>query len=165
MLYDYCPKCGGKYTLDEGENKLQCRKCSFVLYRNSKPTASVLILDKGRLLLGRRRIEPSKGKWDVIEGFLNNGEHPVDGAIREVREETGLEVDPYELLGFFMDVYGPTKEPTLNICFIGKRIKGELRPGDDIEKLKWFKRDEIPRDIAFQNGKDMIEAWLQKSLK
>ena len=60
--------------------------------RNAKRCASAVIVREGRVLLGRRAGEPGRGQWDIPGGFLNPWEHPADGAMREVREETGLEV-------------------------------------------------------------------------
>lgn len=104
-------------------------------------------------------MEPSKGKWDVIGGFLNYGEHPEDGAVREAKEETGLDVQVTHQLGIFMDTYGIDEEATLNLCFIVKVIGGTEKANGDIAELRWFPIDEIPAEIAFDNGRRMIEEW------
>jgi ADP-ribose pyrophosphatase YjhB (NUDIX family) len=163
MIYDYCPKCGGPYSTQTENNKLFCLNCDVVTYLNSKPTASTLIIDGDKVLLGKRRSEPAKGKWDVIGGFLDYHEHPEVGAIREAKEETGLDVKVEKLLGIFMDEYGPDKYSTLNICYVVSVIGGNPIAGDDIEELKWFSSNQIPSDIAFKNGKDMLGIW-QKTL-
>ncbi|MCU0678884.1 MAG: NUDIX domain-containing protein [Planctomycetes bacterium] len=156
-LYDFCPKCGGSLELKEtfGHNWLVCRACAFVFYQNSKPTVSTLIMKGDKLLLGKRSIEPSRGEWDVIGGFLEPGEHPIDGAKREAQEETGLKIEIGEMIGFYMDVY-ERKYPTLNICFLATASGGHLRPGDDIAELKWFVLDAIPKRLAFKNGDKMV---------
>ncbi|MFA6197991.1 MAG: NUDIX hydrolase [Patescibacteria group bacterium] len=160
MLYNNCPKCGWKYSGQGLKHILSCTKCGFTFYINSKPTASAIIVDGDKILLGKRRIEPSKGKWDVIGGFLDFGEHPEVGVRREVKEETGLDVIIDGLLGFFMDTYDQTGDATLNICFVVRAISNQLTPGDDIEEVRWFAPTEIPNDIAFKNGRDMIDAWM-----
>ncbi|MDD4902778.1 MAG: NUDIX hydrolase [Patescibacteria group bacterium] len=119
-----------------------------------------MIIDGDKVLLGKRCIEPEKGKWDVIGGFLEYGEHPEAGARREAREETGFDIEIEKLLGIYMDIYGPEKYSTLNICYIAKIVSGEVKPGDDIEELKWFSASELP-EVAFQNGKDMLRDWLR----
>ena len=162
MVYQYCPKCGSKYEKSE-TTKFFCNKCGNIVYLNSKPTASTLIVDGNKVLLGKRRIEPKKGKWDVIGGFLEYSEHPEDGAKREAKEETGLDIEIEKLLGIFMDEYETDKYATLNICYVARVVGGEETPGDDIEELKWFEPTELPKDIAFKNGKDMLEEWLVKS--
>lgn len=126
---------------------------------NSKPAASVLILDGEKILLGKRSIEPSKGKWDIIGGFLNYGEHPHEGAIREAKEESGLDIEITGYIGTFMDVYGENQEATLNMGFTSRIAGGEMLPNDDIAELKWFSAHHLPSDIAFENGKRMLDAW------
>ena len=167
MKYKYCVECGGKlkksFLSEESHTRLKCAKCNFVFYLNSKPTASALIVDGNKVLLGKRSIEPAKGDWDVIGGFLEPGEHPEDGARREAKEEAGTEIEIKELLGIFMDVYGTDKEPTLNICYlVGLKPDEKLIPGDDIEELRWFSADNLPQNLAFDNGRRMLEAWVKK---
>jgi len=65
-------------------------------------------------------------------------------------------------LGIFMDEYGVDKESTLNIAYIVNIVGGEEKAGDDLEKLEWFSYDKLPSDIAFENGRQMIEAWKNK---
>ncbi len=162
MLYLYCPNCGNKYSKQAQKEKFTCSKCNNVIYLNSKPTASTLIVDGDRVLLGKRRSEPEKGKWDVIGGFLEYAEHPEVGAKREAKEETGMDVEIERLLGIFMDEYGPDKYPTLNIVYIAKIISGEPIPGDDIEELKWFPSNELPNNVAFKNGRNMLKTWVEQ---
>lgn len=166
MDYKYCPKCEGflkkVFLLEEGHKRLKCQKCGFVFYLNSKPTASTLIIKDSQILLGKRIISPSKGDWDVIGGFLEPGEHPEDGARREAMEETGLEIEILNLLVIVMDKYGNDKEPTLNICYTARIKGGKLRPSDDIGELHWFDVKRLPKNIAFKNGRKMLEVWRKK---
>lgn len=167
-IYRFCPKCGNKlFNKKEGKHKrLQCSSCNFIFYQNSKPTSSALILEGSKVLLGKRKINPSKGKWDVIGGFLEPGEHPEAGLRREVFEETGLKIEVLDMIGFFMDIYDSTY-PTLNICYTGKAISGRLKPGSDIEELRWFEIEKLPKNIAFKNGEKMLkslkERWSKKN--
>lgn len=163
LIYNFCPKCGHKYG-ETDPFKPTCDECGHVFYQNSKPTASTLILnDQNQVLLGRRAIDPSKGKWDVIGGFLNLGEHPTQGAIREAKEETGLDVKIEKLLGIFMDTYGDTGYSTLNICYTATVVGGEPKPNDDAAELKWFDISNLPDDMAYKNNTEMLKA-LQDSL-
>lgn len=112
--------------------------------------------------MGKRTIEPSKGKWNVPGGFLDLGEDPKVGAKREALEETGLVVEIREFVGIYMDVYGPTKESTLNIAYLAKVVGGEEKMNDDLTELKWFAPEELPKEMAFENNAKMLEAWLEK---
>ena len=77
-----------------------CAECGFIAYASPEPTVCALVLDDaGRVLLARRKFEPEAGKWDVPGGFLEEDEEPLDGLRRELREETGLEIEPLELAG------------------------------------------------------------------
>jgi len=151
MPYAFCPDCGGRLedrVLDDHPRRV-CRECGFILYENSKPCVGVLVVRDGKLLLVERAIEPFKGYWDVPGGFLEPGEHPEAGSIRELREETGLTVRPTELLGVWMDVYGERQEPTLNLCYLAEAVGGEAVAGSDASALHWFPLTDLPEQIAF----------------
>ena len=112
--------------------RAECAACGFRAYANPKPTAcAVFADDDGRVLLARRADEPSKGKWDLPGGFLDEGEHPLDALRRELREETGLEVEPGEFLGIWMDRYGDDEDAhaTLNLYWAARVLGGEPRGG------------------------------------
>jgi ADP-ribose pyrophosphatase YjhB (NUDIX family) len=158
----YCPRCRGE--LERGENRVSCPACGFVAYADSKPTAGALCVDEeGRVLLVRRAVEPHKGSWDVPGGFLEEGEHPLDGVRRELREETGLEVEPLEFLGIWMDRYGgdSTAQATLNMYWTARVASGQADPADDVSELRWFGADELPppRELAFENVPKVLAAW------
>ena len=110
--------------------------------------------DAGRILLARRIPEPDAGKWDLPGGFLEEGEHPLDGLVRELREETSLEIEPLDLLAIEMDVYGagPDAAATLNLYWEARLLSGDPRPADDVGELRWFAPEELPGDeeLAFR---------------
>ena len=115
------------------------------------------------MLLARRAAEPFKGRWDIPGGFLEEGEHPLDGLRRELREETGLEVEPREFLGAWMDRYGgeSTAEATLNLYWTARAQSGEALAADDVDDLRWFQADELPapNELAFENVPLVLAAW------
>ena len=159
--WHYCPRC--RNELDCSQGKVECSECGFVAYASSKPTASALCIDEAeRVLLARRAVEPNRGAWDAPGGFLEEGEHPLDGLRRELREETGLEIAPLELLGIWMDRYGgdSTAESTLNLFWTARVVGGEPRPADDVSELRWFGQDELPRrdEVAFDCVADALSA-------
>jgi ADP-ribose pyrophosphatase YjhB (NUDIX family) len=160
----FCPRC--REELRGDEQRLECPACGFVAYASSKPTASALVEDdEGRVLLGRRAVEPFKGRWDTPGGFLEEGESPLDGLRRELREETGLEVEPLEFLGAWIDRYGgdSTAEATLNLYWTARATGGEPAPADDVSELRWFERDALPPadELAFENVPLVLAAWQQ----
>lgn len=159
--FKYCPVCGGKLvikTLDEME-RLVCNDCGYVHYINSKPCVAVLVEKDGRLMLTRRIIEPFNGWWDLPGGFLEDGEHPEDGACREVEEETGLKIKVKELTGIIMDDYGDTGIHTMNLHYLAEPVFGEEHPASDVGEIKWFLPGEIPNEIAFANCREGVKNW------
>ena len=162
----WCPRC--REGLAGDGSRVECPSCGFVAYASSKATAGALVEgDDGRLLLARRAHEPFKGRWDIPGGFLEDGEHPLDGLRRELREETGLEVEPLEFLGAWMDRYGgdSTAEATLNLYWTARVVTGEPQPADDVDDLRWFAPDELPdaSELAFENVPLVLAAWHQHS--
>jgi ADP-ribose pyrophosphatase YjhB (NUDIX family) len=161
----WCPRC--RAELELGDGKASCPKCGLTHYAHSAPTASALPEDgEGRVLLARRAIEPEKGKWDVVGGFLEEGEHPLDALRREIREETGLEAEPGEYLTTTVDRYGEGDEApyTLNLVWRARVSGGRPRPADDVDELRWFAPDELPppEECAFEHVSTVLALWRQE---
>jgi len=156
-----CPRCGAELGGDAA--RLACDACSFIVYASSKPTAGALCVDNGRVLLGRRARPPFEGLWDIPGGFLNEGEDPLDGLRRELKEETGLEVEPQHFFGVWTDRYGSdsTADATLNLYWTARVVGGQAAPADDVSELRWFGRDELPaaNELAFENVPLVLAAW------
>jgi len=154
-----CPRCGNQLT--HGPNVVECATCGFLFYAHSAVTASALPEDdQGRVLLARRGIEPFRGLWDLVGGFLAEGEHPLDGLHREVKEETGREFEPGRLLGIWMGDYDG--RVTLNLIWVGHVRGGDLRAADDVAELRWFAAAELPKpeELAFQGLiADVLRVW------
>src|SRR5262249_4454133 len=143
--WKFCPRC--REELRGDEQRLECPACGFVVYASSKATAcAVLEDDQGRVLLARRAGHPVKGYWGLPRGFLEEGDRPAGGRRRELLEEAGLEVEPLEFLGAWMDRYGgdSTAEATLNLYWTARAVGGEPAPADDVDDLRWFAREELP---------------------
>lgn len=152
--YNFCPKCGGKIS-PESEPP-HCQACNITYYRNAKPTASVLLVKDGQVLLAKRGIDPYKGAYDIIGGFMEEDELPEQAAIREAKEETGLDIKITSLLGIYNDVYGEGGDHTLNLHYIGTIIDGEMTAMDDVESLEWVDIDKVPLEEGFQNTRESL---------
>jgi 8-oxo-dGTP diphosphatase len=166
MKYSFCPKCGGRLAIQliDQHERLVCSGCGFVFYQNSKPCVGALVMDQGKLLLIKRAIAPFKGYWDIPGGFLEPGEHPETGVVREILEETGLHIQLGELLGIFMDVYETSGDPTLTIFYTATVAAGEARAGSDAMHLQWFDLEALPQQIAFKSAHEVL-ARLQNGHK
>ena len=98
----FCPRCAGDLTRPRRASSAAVREhyCA-----NSIPGVQGILERDGRVLLARRANEPRRGHWDLPGGFLNETEDPIDGLRREFAEETGLEVEPVELLRIDIEPY------------------------------------------------------------
>jgi 8-oxo-dGTP diphosphatase len=154
----FCQACGGSLSPRAGH--FVCDSCGRPTYLNSKPCAEALVVRDEKLLLIRRSAEPFLGWWDIPGGFLEAGEHPEAGVIRELREETGLEVRPLRIVAIAMDTYGAERLPTLSVAYECEVVGGEERAGDDADEIGWFPLDALPSEIAFEHAPKLIADWL-----
>ncbi len=164
--YRFCPRCQTKLDIKE-ENIARCGKCNFVFYNNPATAVVILLINnEGKILLGKRKNEPKKDYWDNPGGFVDVGESAEETVVREMREETGLNISIEKYLGSIPDIYGIG--PTLNLVYTVKSQGGEPQPHDDVVELKWFAIKDIPwNKVAFANTKiavDMYQQYLQKEL-
>jgi ADP-ribose pyrophosphatase YjhB (NUDIX family) len=160
-----CPRCGA--SLERGEGRASCPACGSVYYANAAPTASALLLDAdSRLLLARRAVEPYLGMWDTIGGFLDETETPEEALVREVAEETGLDVGPGAYVGTYVDRYGDGDDAvtTLNLVFEVRADDAIPRPADDVAELAWFPLDELPpaEEFAFHDVGRFVHEWAER---
>lgn len=164
----WCPRCRAEleHGRPQGEaaDVLHCPACGLVVYDNPAPTASALVVRDGRLMLTRRARPPEQGLWDVPGGFIDPLEHPQDAVRRELREETGLDIEVGPLTGIYTDVYGEGGVATLNLYYAATVTGGTEQPADDVSEIGWFPLGDVPLDeIAFENGRRAISEFVQKS--
>jgi len=107
-----------------------------------------VIIDGGRVLLVRRATEPLKDEWSVPGGMLELGEKLRDGVRREVAEETGLVVEPGEVLDVFDSIFadneGRTEYHYVLIDYLCVPVSGEPRAGTDVSDVRWVSEHELP---------------------
>jgi ADP-ribose pyrophosphatase YjhB (NUDIX family) len=153
----FCPRDATELVHEP--DHLRCPACGERYWANSVPGVQVVLERDGLVLLGRRRDDPGAGRWDLPGGFLHEGEGPLDGLRREVREETGLEVEQLEFLGSWNEPYW--NRTVLCLTWLGRAAGGEERPGDDLVELAWFSPDDRPRDgeLAFATFEEILTLW------
>jgi len=149
--YRFCPRCGGRLEVQvrDGQDRQVCGECDYVFYQNPAPAVGVIVIEDGAVLLVQRKFEPRIGGWTLPAGFVEYEEHVEDCAIRELKEETNLDVELTGLFGAYSAMDDPRVRVVL-LLYMGTRIGGELRPGDDASDARFFAIDELPEPIAFK---------------
>ncbi len=160
----YCPRCGrpledGEYA---GRVRRLCRACGFVHFSDPKVAAVVFITQDGRLLMVRRGVEPEPGKWALPAGYIDRGEDPREAAVREVLEETGLQVAITGLIDILGPEHPDDPKATIVILFEACITGGQLTASDDVVEARFFGPDEIPppEELAFKSTHLLISRWL-----
>ncbi|MFQ6008813.1 MAG: NUDIX hydrolase [Candidatus Zixiibacteriota bacterium] len=163
--YRYCPLCGKPLTavyIDE-HTRMTCQDetCGFVFYQNPIPAAGAIIVQNDQVLLVKRAHPPRVGWWCLPAGFLEWNEHPTQTAVREVNEETGLDI---RLTSFF-DVYTGYDDPRTNavlILYLADVIGGTLRASDDALEVCYFPLDNLPDNIAFISHRQALADYRRR---
>jgi 8-oxo-dGTP diphosphatase len=146
----FCADCGARLVMApiEGREREVCTACGAIAYRNPLPVAAAVLLNPEReALLVKRKHPPQAGLWCLPGGFAELGETIDQAAMRELREETGLESRISRLLtarSMPADFYGDL----LFICFEVEQTGGREEPGDDAAALAWFPLSSLP-PLAF----------------
>lgn len=160
--YKFCPVCSGELMRKdvEGFPRLVCTSCREIFYENPKPSVALLCRNpQGKILLVLRKVDPGAGLWCLPGGFIEVGETVQQAALRELKEETGLEAElvrvvdaASKIAGYYGDVVVIAFEAHIN----GDR----LVPGDDALEARFFPVDALP-SIAFSSHERFIRLLLQ----
>lgn len=160
---NYCSRCGSPLAFgplpNEERDRLACAACGFVAYVNPRLVVSTLpVTDAGELVLLRRGIEPGYGKWAQPGGFLEIDETAHAGAIRETLEETGLLVEPADLVG----IYSRPQAAVVVVAWEARVVGGEARQTLESLEVRAFAPDSIPWPrLAFQTSTWAIRDWVR----
>jgi len=160
---NYCSRCGGRLTFGEVEGeereRLACESCGYIAYVNPRLVVTTLpVTSAGELVLLRRGIEPGLGLWAQPGGFLEIDETVHEGAVRETLEETGLLVEPTEILG----LYSRTEAAIVVVAFEAHVTGGRFRTNAEASEIVAFRPEAIPwPEIAFKTSFWAIRDWLR----
>jgi 8-oxo-dGTP diphosphatase len=158
--FRYCPVCGAALaqTLMGGKPRPACPACGFVVFIDPKVVTVVVVRQGGRLLLGRRNIEPKRGEWSFFGGYVDRGEQVEEAALREVKEETNLDVRLEGLLG----VYSVRGDPHILIVYQASAPEGQLAglapQPEEVSELAFFEPDALP-PLAFPIDLLILREW------
>ncbi|MGD0628352.1 MAG: NUDIX hydrolase [Terracidiphilus sp.] len=104
-----------------------------------------VVVDEGRVLLVRRGREPLKGQWSLPGGLLEVGESLTAGVAREVKEETGLTVEPLELVELLDRIHRDGERVRYHYViadYLCRLVNGELKAASDADAVRWVERAE-----------------------
>ena len=163
--FRFCPVCGGALesrSLKNGDPaRLVCTACGFVFYLDPKLAVGTIITDEqNRVVLVKRAIEPGYGKWVFPGGYVDRGEEVQAAAVREAREETGLDVR----LDRLINIYSYAGRVPVIVVYAATMIGGCLGCDDEGLEARFFEPDTIPwQELAFRSTHEALREFLTQS--
>lgn len=163
----FCPKCGEKTLLWDGEKKWSCSNCDYVLFHNVAGAVAVLIKFEDEFLFTRRNQEPKKGKLDLAGGFVDPKESAEETCVRELFEEMQIKVDASKLkyLASLPNTYEYKNilYNTLDL-FYEYEVKGKFEVElelSEISETVWLKKDMLDLgEVAFDSQRLFLQKYL-----
>jgi len=156
----FCVNCGSSLVIRvlEGRELEACPNDDFVLWRDPKVAAAIVVEAAGGIVLGRRAIEPGYGLWCLPGGFVNDDESPAEAVARECREEIGAKVEVDSVL----DVYHGAKTTAPSIVVVAYRghlaVGEKVAPGEEMLEVGVFRLDALP-PIAFPSHREALARY------
>ena len=125
-----------------------------------------VIIENGCVLLVKRAHPPIQGQWSIPGGVLEVGEFVREAAVREAREETGLIVEPGDLLGVYDRILRNPEQRVqyhyVLVDFLCRPVGGELQAADDAAEVRWFTREELPALNLAEDTLDVVGKGFEK---
>jgi mutator protein MutT len=155
--FRFCPFCKNKLSLtrQQSPKRQVCLNCGWINYRNPLPAAVALAVnDNNELLLIKRNIKPSVGKWALPGGFIEIGETPQSACLRELAEETGLKGELDSLIGTYIQqsyFYGDV----LLVAFLVFIDKIRFKLDREVKDAAFFPYNRLPL-IPFKSHREII---------
>jgi ADP-ribose pyrophosphatase YjhB (NUDIX family) len=160
--FKYCPHCTTPLALATSGHvqRMACPNCGFVQHQNPAPTVSVLVVDEDRVLLGKRGGHPGKGTWSLPSGYVEYEDDFLSTAIREVKEETGLDIAIESIIQVMSSFVSP-RFHFLGLYLVAHVVGGALRAGDDLDAVEWFSLSGTLPEMGFQEDVEAIQRYAE----
>ena len=161
---NFCSRCGATLQFGtipgEDRQRLSCEACGHIAYVNPRLVVTTFpVTDAGEIVLIRRGIEPGLGEWAQPGGFLEVDETVHQAAIRETWEETGLLVEPGDIIG----LYTRLEAAVVTIAFEARIVGGTPAPTPEATEIQAYAPEAIPwRDIAFRTTTWALRDWIDR---
>ena len=163
-LFRFCPLCGSSQFVENNAKSKRCLDCGFTYYFNpSAATVAVITNERGEILVVRRAKEPAKGTLDLPGGFSDSYETSEQGVVREVKEETGLDVERTEFLFSIPNLYEYSGFTVHTIdmfyrCYVRTDAMAKAHAADDAAEIMWLRPQDInPADFGLNSIRKGIE--------
>jgi len=152
----YCPRCGNEATI-KFPRSLTCEHCGYGAFYNPKPVAcAITTTEQDEILLLRRGFEPQRNSWSMPGGFVDLGESVEDAAIRETKEEIGVEITLTKLVG----VYSRSTDRIVVVVYAARTTGTPIRTEEALE-IGAFGSTTIPWDeLAFWSDGRALRDYL-----
>ena len=167
----FCPVCGSPHFEENNFKSKKCRDCGFTYYANiCAATAAFIVNDKDELLVVRRAKEPAKGTLDLPGGFVDMHETVEEGMRRELKEETGLDIQEIQYLFSSPNVYmySGMGVHTVDMDFL-VRVHGDSIPitaADDATEARWIPINKVnPAEFGLTSIRNAVIRFLSETLR
>lgn len=133
-------------------------ECEICAFRNPRVTVTAVIVKDKKLLLAKRTEEPFQGWWDLIGGYMREREMPDEALKRELKEELGVDL-VLTFLDFFPGYasWKGKEYPILSVAYLAELKSEKFIPNEEIAELKWFAKEALPREVAFDSNNTIVQ--------
>ncbi len=156
----YCPKCSSGNLISRNNKSISCKDCDYVFYQNNASAVAVIIKYQDKIVLVKRAREPKRGMLDLPGGFVDPFESLEQAAIREIKEELGLEICELTYLASSPNTYhyrGVTYLTTDAFFTCQADNINNITPADDVSGYSLVTPSEIDLDaVAFDSVRDIL---------
>ena len=152
----YCHWCGNILAVKKlnETDKHYCNICDRFIFEDPKLAVVVLVSNGSKLLLVKRAIEPALGKWSFPSGYVDIGEVVETAAVREVKEETGVDIK----INFLVGAYSSSSRPLVLLAYGAEVSGGIMKLNHEVLDLGYFSPECLP-DMPFPHDDEILRDW------